>query len=114
MYTYFPVSSSVTDALTIITPENATSETYNITVTCTIHRDSDADVCEVLATANGQALTGNKHEHIVLCVHLHTYVYQYAYQNKTTLHIREEVTMSQTSLFYVSFSIKKFHNHINL
>ena len=54
----FSVSSSVTDAEVImITPEDATNTTYSITVTCTIHPDSDANMCEV-TTANGQTLTG--------------------------------------------------------
>ena len=58
----FPVSSSVTDApVTMITPEDDTNETYSITVSCTIHPDSDADMCEVRAIANGQALTGNEY-----------------------------------------------------
>ena len=59
----FPVSSSVTDAtVTVITSANTT---YTITITCTIHPDSDANVCELLATANGQTLTGNECEHII-------------------------------------------------
>ena len=63
-YTYFPVSSSVTDApVTMITPEDATNRTYSIAITCTIDPYSDADMCEVMATANGQTLTGNECEH---------------------------------------------------
>ena len=63
------VSSSVTDGRVImITPEDATNTTY--TVTCTIHPDSTADMCEVMARADGQTLTG---EH-VLDRDYHTYV----------------------------------------
>ena len=40
-------------AVTTITP-NVTSELYNITVTCTIHPDSTADQCVVMAVANGR------------------------------------------------------------
>ena len=62
VYTYFSVSPSVTDArVTIITPEDPRNQTYSITVTCTVHPDSDANMCEVMAMANGQTLTG---EHI--------------------------------------------------
>ena len=62
MYIYFSVSSSVTDAQAImITAENAMNTTYSITITCIIHPDSDADMCEV-TTANGQILRG---EHII-------------------------------------------------
>ena len=57
----FVVSSSVSDAqVTTITPEDATNPTYSITVNCTINPDSTADMCEVMATANGQILTGNE------------------------------------------------------
>ena len=60
------MSSSVTDAVTVITPEDATNTTYSITVTCTINPDSDADMCEVMAIINGQTLTGNEYENIIL------------------------------------------------
>ena len=56
----FPVSSSVTDAVTVITPDDATNTTYSITVTSTINPYSDADMCEVMAIINGQTLTGNE------------------------------------------------------
>ena len=60
MYVHiFSVSSSVTDAQVImITAEDAMNTTYSITVNCTIHPDSDADQCVVMATTNGQTLTG--------------------------------------------------------
>ena len=59
----FVVSSSVSDAqVTTITPEDATNSTYSITVNCTINPDSTANMCEVMATANGQILTGNEHK----------------------------------------------------
>ena len=73
----FPVSSSVTDAVTVITPEDATNTTYSITVTCTIDPYSTADMCEVMATANSQTLTGNEYEYILPdIIHiLYTYTY---------------------------------------
>ena len=52
------VSSSV--QVIMITAEDATNTTYSIIVTCTIHLDSDADMCEVIATANGLTLTGEQ------------------------------------------------------
>ena len=46
---------SVTNAeVAMITPEDPMNTTYSITVTCTINPDSDADMCEVIATANDQ------------------------------------------------------------
>ena len=74
MYTYLrilSVSSSVTNAQVImITAEDATNITYSITVTCTIHRDSDVDMCEVIATGNGLTLKGEQTvtEHMTLYV----------------------------------------------
>ena len=63
----FPVSSSVTEATaTLGTPRTL----YAITVTCTIHPDSTADQCVVMATANGQTLTGNEY----MCIYMHTYI----------------------------------------
>ena len=57
------VSSSVTDVqVTAITPENVTNSTYSIAVNCTINSASIADMCEVMATANDQTLTGNEYE----------------------------------------------------
>ena len=53
----------------MITPEDATNTTYSITVTCTIHPDSDADQCVVMAMADGQTLTGMIHtQHIMLSI----------------------------------------------
>ena len=70
------MSSSVTDAVTLITPEDATNRTYSITVTCTINPDSDADMCKVMATANGQTThTGNEFEHITDCANYPIYMY---------------------------------------
>ena len=45
----------------MITPEDAMNTTYSITVTCTIHPDSYADMCEVMARADAHTLTG---EHV--------------------------------------------------
>ena len=57
------VSSPVSDAqVTTITPEDATSSAYSISVNCTINPASRADMCEVMMTANNQTLTGNEFE----------------------------------------------------
>ena len=45
-------------SVTLISP-NVISELYNITVTCTIHPDSTADHCEVMAMVDGRVtITG--------------------------------------------------------
>ena len=66
----FPVSPSVIDAIATLVTPNENRALHSITVTCTITPDSAADMCEVIATANGlTTLTGN----IVTCV-VATYV----------------------------------------
>ena len=50
IHMYFSVSSSVIDAQTVVTPEDANNWTYLFTVTCIIHADSIADECIVTAT----------------------------------------------------------------
>ena len=57
---YFSVSSSVAEIQLVATPEDATNSTYSITVNCTINPASTADMCEVMASANDQTLTGNE------------------------------------------------------
>ena len=81
IHTYYfcilSVSSSVSDVRVImITPEDIANTTYSITVTCTIHLDSYADMCEVMARADGQTLTG---EHVLyltgIIIHMYVYIY---------------------------------------
>ena len=48
---------------------NVTSELYNITVTCTIHPDSRADRCLVIAMDDGQAtITGIMTSVVCMCI----------------------------------------------
>lgn len=56
----FTVSSSVTEATATLGTSNENRTLYSITVTCTIHPNSRANMCEVMATGNGQTLTGNE------------------------------------------------------
>ena len=48
------MASSVTNTSTTLISPNVTSELYNITVTCTIHPDSTANQCEVMAMVDGR------------------------------------------------------------
>ena len=72
----FSVASSVTDAAIVITPEDATNLTYSLSVTCTIHRESDADMCEVMIVPDsGDTVTGNGGDVVwcmCVCVHVCT------------------------------------------
>ena len=82
------------DATPMLVFTPAVSELYNVTVTCTIHPDSTADQCVVMAMADGiMTRTGkiNKIIHIctlimhayictyVLCATVRSYVYAHAY-----------------------------------
>ena len=55
----------------------AVSELYNITVTCTIHPDSTADQCVVMAMADGRMTrTGEIHvcSQNVVCIDIRMYI----------------------------------------
>ena len=54
MYFVSSVTSSVTSTTVTLISPNVISELYNITITCTIHPDSTADQCVVVAMADGQ------------------------------------------------------------
>ena len=81
-YSYFSVSSSVIDAQTVVTPEDADNRTYLFTVTCIIHAESMADECIVTATPNDPSImsrTGNEFNLIYLYTYTYTYIYVYIY-----------------------------------
>ena len=68
------MATSVTDAVIVITPEDATNLTYSLTVTCTIHPESTADMCEVMIFPDsGDTITGNGGDVVwCMCVYLHS------------------------------------------
>ena len=56
----------------------AVSELYNITVTCTIHPDSTADHCVVMAMADGKVTrTGDEIQKMSYALTTYTYVRTY-------------------------------------
>ena len=58
-----PVAPSVTDvAATLVTPNDNIIE-HSITVTCTVHPDSDADMCVVMAMAVGRTTREGTYMH---------------------------------------------------
>ena len=62
-----PVASSVINATPMPVCTPAVNELYNITVTCTIHPESTADQCVVMAKADGRVnRTGEIHK--ISCV----------------------------------------------
>ena len=87
----WPVSSSVTNATSMLVCSPVASELYNITVTCTIHPDSTADQCEVRAVNDGEVTrTGNVYIIQVTCCYLcymHWLLYSsYMYAQICTFH----------------------------
>ena len=71
------MASSVTDAQVTVNNPNVPSSTHSITVTCTIHPESDADVCVVMAVADDHVIIGTEH---VINV-----------KNSYTLHVHEHI-----------------------
>ena len=65
-YTYayvIPVAPSVTEAVaTLVTPNENRTE-HSITVTCTVRPESDADMCVVMAMADGRMTRSGKYVH---------------------------------------------------
>ena len=51
----------MTNTTTAVISPNVTSQLYNITVTCTIHSDSTADQCVVMAMADGRVTRTGKY-----------------------------------------------------
>ena len=55
-----PSASSVTNTVAILSAPNATNGQHSITVICTIHPDSTADLCVVMAVGDDKVnRTGN-------------------------------------------------------
>ena len=82
------MSSSVTDATaTLITPNENRTE-HSITVTCTIHSDSTADQCVVMAMADGQATRiGNEYGYVHSILHVHKYVHALCIVYLTSMYV---------------------------
>ena len=49
-----PVAPSVTEAVATLVTLNENRTEYSITVTCTVRPESDADMCVVMAMADGR------------------------------------------------------------
>ena len=79
------VPPSVTEAVaTLVTPNENRTE-HSITVTCTVHPESDADMCVVMAMADGRMTRSGKkcmtishafYLYAYMCVCTHVYMYQ--------------------------------------
>ena len=66
-YKFFSFSdTSVTDAMIVLSTPTATNELHSITVTCTIHSNSTADQCVVMAMADGRMTRTGDEIHVYL------------------------------------------------
>ena len=65
------LASSVTNAVTILNAPNATNELHSITVNCTIHPNSTADQCVVMAMDDG----GVNRTGLMLQTLIYTYIH---------------------------------------
>ena len=82
MHAYvIPVAPSVTEVVaTLVTPNDSITE-HSITVTCTVHPDSNADMCVVMAMAVGRTTREG------------TYVCTYTVNDQTIFSIHAPVCM---------------------
>ena len=95
------MSSSVTDATaTLVTPNENRTE-HSIAVTCSIHSDSTADQCVVMAMADGQAtLIGNEYGYVHSILHVHTYVHALCIVYLTSMYVRMYIRMHTFMLHF--------------
>ena len=84
VYSYYvhtfviPVAPSVTEAVaTLVTPNENRTE-HSITVTCTVHPESDADMCVVMALADGRMTRSGK-QLCTKCMAILLTLYSYAH-----------------------------------
>ena len=66
----------MTTVVVILNSPSATNQLYSITITCTIHPDSTADQCVVMAMADGRvSSTGTSHIFSFHKLTVGTYIY---------------------------------------
>ena len=64
MHAYvIPVAPSVTEVVTTLVTPNDTMTEHSIIVTCTVHPDSNADMCVVMAMAVGRTTREGTYGH---------------------------------------------------
>ena len=72
-----PSASSVTDTVAILNVPNTTNEVHSITVTCTIHPNSTADQCVVMAMDDGRVISTGNHIDVNLIPAMNMYIAMY-------------------------------------
>jgi len=85
------VSTSIVNATTVLNQPSITRVFYSITVTCTIHPDSEADECEVIVIGGSMNRTG-------------MYVYMYA-----CMHVYIAINLSSNLCMYVCMDVAMYH-----
>ena len=61
----------MTNTVVMLSAPNATNEVHSITVTCTIHPDSTADQCVVMAMDDGRVISIGNHIDVEYLLYLH-------------------------------------------
>ena len=69
------LASSVTNTVAILNAPNATNEVHSITVTCTIHPNSTADQCVVMAMDDSRVISTGNHNNLIAPVNMYMYIY---------------------------------------
>ena len=92
----------------VLSTPNATNELHSITVTCTIHPNSTADQCVVMAMADGRVTrTGDNVTHLYL--KLHNYYVHAAYCTYVNTYIQRVI--SSYVCTYVHMYVQTHHNY---
>ena len=70
IFTFYGVVSSVITAIPMLMYSPVASQLYNITVTCIIHPDSTADLCIVMAMADGRVTRTGEYSNTCVCTYV--------------------------------------------
>ena len=102
-----PVAPSITEAMTTLVTPNEIRTNHSITVTCTVRPESDADMCVVMAMADGRTTREGKYSYIMRMNTSHAF-YPYIQYICTCVYALMCIHMYQT------FYITEFYTHIEL
>ena len=80
-YAYpFAVGASVIDAVAVLDTPSQYREMYSVTVTCTIHPESEAELCEAVLIASGNLTRiSTLHYTMYMCTYLDVHILIYIY-----------------------------------
>ena len=71
----FAVAPSVTDVVAVLDTPNQYRDMHSVTVTCTIHPESEAELCEAVLIASGNLTRIGKLSYVVyMCMLIFIYM----------------------------------------